>query len=452
MKSHLKSFSIYGLFGTVDVHIPFDQDVKILMGENGIGKTQILSILYYALSGNAEQLNKFNFKKIKIEYTCGRGDLEFNRGDDFPANKEEFEKTFNNMPEPAKVLFSNIFGGVDNVKSFIGRVKDGEININDLANFKLPENIKGGDKVNILLDILKGLLPQDNFANNRNACGNLILYFPTYRRIETDLQNLGYSESEINNNFFRNSLINFGMEDVEERFQNYTDNIDKLSKEGFSKISGEILSQLVKGFPELDKNLLAKIEVKDIEIILARVGQQISNTEKQRIIDLVQSKKMASETDKSLLYFLQKLIEVYDLQRVPDNTIKQFRDVCNKYLINKKVIYDESNIAIYLQMDGVDERLSLKDLSSGEKQIISIFSKVYLTEEKDLIIIFDEPELSLSIFWQKELLPDILKSNNCALLIAATHSPFIFENELDKYTIGLNQYIEPTKPEKVTAK
>ncbi len=54
--SNLKSFSIYGLFGTTDVHIPFEEDVKILAGENGIGKTQVLNIFYYTLSCKFETL------------------------------------------------------------------------------------------------------------------------------------------------------------------------------------------------------------------------------------------------------------------------------------------------------------------------------------------------------------------------------------------------------------
>nr|WP_255356453.1 AAA family ATPase [Cylindrospermopsis sp. CR12] len=75
--------------------------------------------------------------------------------------------------------------------------------------------------------------------------------------------------------------------------------------------------------------------------------------------------------------------------------------------------------------------MDFRNLSSGEKQIISLFSKIYLEPHEDFIVLFDEPELSLSIEWQRRLLPDILKSNRCKLLLAVTHSPFIFDNELD---------------------
>jgi predicted ATP-dependent endonuclease of OLD family len=118
--------------------------------------------------------------------------------------------------------------------------------------------------------------------------------------------------------------------------------------------------------------------------------------------------------------------------------------VCNNYLIGKKVFYDESDIKIYIKSDSSSESLPLNKLSSGEKQIISIFSKIYLSEDNQrFIVLFDEPELSLSMTWQQKLLPDILNSKKCDFLLAVTHSPFIFDNELDRYAIGLREYIEP---------
>ena len=40
--SKIKLFEIIGLFGTDDVSIPFNDNYKILIGENGLGKTQVL--------------------------------------------------------------------------------------------------------------------------------------------------------------------------------------------------------------------------------------------------------------------------------------------------------------------------------------------------------------------------------------------------------------------------
>lgn len=202
---------------------------------------------------------------------------------------------------------------------------------------------------------------------------------------------------------------------------------------------------MVNRFDNTNKKILNTINEADIEIILARVGDQISETDKARIREIVQNKEI-SDTDNSLFYFLQILVDIYEQQKELDNSINTFKEVCNKYLINKKVVYDESKIKIYIQSDDSEEPLSLSKLSSGEKQIISIFSNIYLSEdEKPFIVLFDEPELSLSIFWQRTLLPDIVNSGKCNFLLAVTHSPFIFENELERYAIGLNEFIHPIK-------
>lgn len=43
--TNLKSFKILGLFGRYDVDLPFDKEVNIFIGENGLGKTTILNCL-----------------------------------------------------------------------------------------------------------------------------------------------------------------------------------------------------------------------------------------------------------------------------------------------------------------------------------------------------------------------------------------------------------------------
>ena len=72
-------------------------------------------------------------------------------------------------------------------------------------------------------------------------------------------------------------------------------------------------------------------------------------------------------------------------------------------------------------------------LSSGEKQIISILARMILEPTKKYLVLIDEPELSLSIEWQKRFLLDIVKGQSCHQLIAITHSPFIFDNDLKSF-------------------
>ena len=453
--NNIKSFSVYGLFGAYDVHIPFDEEVKILIGENGLGKTQILNIFYYTLVGDFFKLSEFIFDRVELK--IGGELISFTRNDvnegfkihqqplakklikaigfaQFEALRSEFDNDnilfLNNLKSPRYVNLRKI-ASIHELHQLFYMYNDESFNINrgvtQRDDSKLNSNLKKCS---------------DSISRNIN---NDVLYFPTFRRVEEDLHNLGYKEDRFLSKDDKR-LIHFGMDDVQKRFKSIEKKIDLLLKEGFTKISSEILSKLVKGFGKTNMSILDRVNETDMEIILARVGNQISESDKSRIREIVRKKEVSSDADNAIFYFLQTLTNIYEKQKKFDDAINNFKEVCNQYLIGKNVIYDESEIKIYIASEVLNEPLPLNKLSSGEKQIISIFSKIYLAdEEQSFIVLFDEPELSLSMLWQQKLLPDIVNSQKCDFLLAVTHSPFIFDNELDEYAVGLNEYIKPIR-------
>lgn len=444
MHFQLKTFTIKQFQGRVNVQIPFENNIKILIGENGIGKTQILNILYYTLSRKFDKLLNFDFDKII---------LEFYDGTNIDFTKNEIETSIVAESPVIQSIISQI--GLDQFLLLRDQISGRVISRLEFSRMSIIRELSNIAPSEILFDVLRGSLRhrisrgEDLFSARLNEIKKEIftkigdcniLYFPTYRRIEEDLKNLGYDEDQLRIKTDDNRLIHFGMDDVQRRFELITGNIDKISKEGFAKLSGEILSQLVKGIPAIDRLLIDQINENDIQIILERIGKQLSDEDKLKIKNIIVNKEL-KEKDSLLLYFLQKLVEVYNQQREFDTTIKEFVRVCNNYLTNKSVVYDESAMTIYISPDNSEKKLLLSKLSSGEKQIISILSKIYLsTKEIKYIVLFDEPELSLSIFWQRTLLPDIINSKRCEFLLSVTHSPFIFENDLDKYAITLKEY------------
>jgi predicted ATP-dependent endonuclease of OLD family len=446
--SNIKSFSVHGLFGTDNVHIPFDDSIKILIGENGIGKTQVLNLFYYTLTRNFFRMGEFDFDKLILEFHQGNpieilkskvDELIQELYDDDPVLKDFIDQFGYSQLEMLRNRFTQIKGN--------RRILEAEFEYNfKYRKFPLSHVFQFFRKREINQDNQSNLFFTDCDRGIESGIeGSDIMYFPTYRRVEEDLYNLGYSDDTILNQ--ENTLIQFGMDDVQKRFDNIQNTIDRLLKEGFSDMSSEILSQLIEDEEdETDSDFFQKIESNDVEILLSRVGTRISENKKARIRELLLNKE-EKPTDSSLNFFLKKLIEIYSSQKNLDNSVKRFRDVCNQYLINKQVFYDESAIKIFIKSDRNSSEIALNKLSSGEKQIISIFSKIYLSEnEKRFIVLFDEPELSLSIIWQRILLPDIVNSGKCDFLLAVTHSPFIFENELDRYAIGLNEYVKPSEP------
>ena len=65
-------------------------------------------------------------------------------------------------------------------------------------------------------------------------------------------------------------------------------------------------------------------------------------------------------------------------------------------------------------------------LSSGEKQMLLILLRVFLLEEQEAFVLLDEPENSLDISWQHELINTLLKLNPNAQYFITTHSPSIY--------------------------
>ncbi|HLO87688.1 MAG TPA: AAA family ATPase [Nostocaceae cyanobacterium] len=403
--SQLKSFSIYGLFGFKDVKIPFDKEAVILIAENGAGKTTILNALYYSITGKFDRLSTIDFESVNLEFTSGVN-FEIKKEELFFYNKNETKSETADSLNTYFYILGSIGSGVE--KSH----KD-----------EIPEKIRN------IINLIKKNLHES------------ILYFPTYRRIEEDIKNLGYEKRLFKDSDDR--LIQFGMDDVIAKINKIEENIREETFNLLPKVNGEMLTQFVEGITPT-KEMRDSIQPETLSIVLSRVGDNISQKEKNKIEKLVNSGEINTAKYDQLVYFLSKLLSLYEQQKEKDDSIKQFAKMCNKYLTKKQIIYDEpsTKISIVQKLNNKPSKpIDIRNLSSGEKQIISLFSKIYLESENEYIILFDEPELSLSLEWQKHLLPDILNSGKCRLLVAVTHSPFIFDNELDANAIDLDDFV-----------
>jgi predicted ATP-dependent endonuclease of OLD family len=76
-----------------------------------------------------------------------------------------------------------------------------------------------------------------------------------------------------------------------------------------------------------------------------------------------------------------------------------------------------------------NENIGLRSLSSGEKQILRLLLEVGQADQSTLMI--DEPELSMHIDWQRELIDAMRRINPETQLILATHSPEIMARVVD---------------------
>lgn len=89
----------------------------------------------------------------------------------------------------------------------------------------------------------------------------------------------------------------------------------------------------------------------------------------------------------------------------------------------KRINIDNSKLEFIVHNANSVKRISMYELSSGEKQLLCILMTVLMQEQKDVIMFMDEPEISLHVDWQEILVEKILLLNpNCQLIIA-THAP-----------------------------
>ena len=74
--------------------------------------------------------------------------------------------------------------------------------------------------------------------------------------------------------------------------------------------------------------------------------------------------------------------------------------------------------------------IDLESLSSGEQNEIIILYKLIFDVPGDMILLIDEPEISLHVIWQEEFMEDLEEISNVRKqqMIIATHSPQIIGN------------------------
>jgi predicted ATP-dependent endonuclease of OLD family len=94
-------------------------------------------------------------------------------------------------------------------------------------------------------------------------------------------------------------------------------------------------------------------------------------------------------------------------------------------------IYDR-----HLLFEAEDGKLvDMDSFSSGEKQLLVIMLTVLVENREHYALLMDEPEISLHIEWQQQLIGLIRKLNPNAQIILSTHSPaLIMDGWMDVVT------------------
>ncbi|MGX9307854.1 AAA family ATPase [Pantoea ananatis] len=473
----IEHFKMTGVHGYKEITMNMKGKTTVFVSENGAGKTTILNAIRLLLEQDFINLMRIDFKSIFIKLS-GHEEIEIKNERDASIPYDEI-KTFLND----RFSLNEVFWNENDITKFARALIDSKYTEhyeNTLVNSILGVVKYPREYVNHFIKELKETITnkmkskeqqyfKSQFSKNRSfrviveSLRNVdVVFLPTYRRVEKSFESISRDEREvINPRMFgrkrglklQRDGISYGLKDVEDALKGLTLDIERTSNLGYRSLSAKMLEDLIK-YGNNDRivkeqNSLPSIE--DLERFLNRVEDTGNNQREKRASEnkknlLIDSLKRLYNDDAVknityLNYFLTQLNSVIQETKEQESKIERFVAVCDKYLSSagdsKSLKFDPQSLEVIVRDSYTGDRISLNDLSSGEKQVISLMATIYLNDNTPKIILIDEPELSLSIDWQRMILPDLNAGENVMQIIAITHSPFIFDNELDPYATAM---------------
>ncbi|HII4446592.1 AAA family ATPase [Clostridium perfringens] len=446
MYNKINRFVINKLWGDKTIDLKLKDNKLIIVGENGSGKTTILRIIYEVLDCKWSLLANEEFESIQI-YIDDNEPIIIEKK--FIISAKELLLDFNDpiineMPITIKRKIRELHSieGINISYSKVLELFDryGYQNTDEYIKIQNKININENEVIKRYTDNIKSAL---NFS---------ILYMPTYRRIEKLSRNNRFLLRRYNLLDNKNSFefVGMGMKDVEYEINKCLEEIKIKADRSANRLNYQCFKGILNKASykiEYNKEIL---QIDAIEKVFGSLNEDVLSKEESEQIkgNLINMRKEnileRQSYEQIVYYFYNMLYERYQEIKKDEKKILNFFDSCNKYLNNKKFIYNEKEYSYSIVMidnEGGKREIKLESLSSGEKQVVSMFSCLYLSPINNILILIDEPELSLSVPWQKRYLLDIVNGEACVGIVAVTHSPFVFDNSLKCFARGLKEFI-----------
>ena len=178
----------------------------------------------------------------------------------------------------------------------------------------------------------------------------------------------------------------------------------------------------------LHKSLLAGNASKDNVVYLPSIDN----------ISMRDKRKTATALSQNLEYFIYDMktgpsLMSLRLSKIDSSTDEQIKlkariddfqqTINNLFALTHKHIEVEGSKLSVISENGI---LPVSSLSSGEMQMFLILLRVFLLNERESVVLIDEPENSLDIDWQFDLINLLVHINPNAQYFITTHSPALF--------------------------
>ena len=430
--SMLENIKIKKLFGLFDYHITLDtsENITILTGPNGYGKTTILNIIYHFFNQQFSYFQKLNFESISFEFSENKR-MELTK-------KEKQAALTNNLaifPRVYTDIHINFFDSEKKIGTFIYDSELRELITNELKNFfslrQIEEdlwiNTRTNEKISLnnFLNLYKEQLPEH--------------FISLIKKKQSEEENNPIIIFLISLNIYlikEQRLLHkiFGRDKEEDTFLNtielYAEELKKLIEEKQLE-AYQITQKLDSSFP---KRLIETKTVIDEATFKERFAKLKNKQSKLQQFGITTTEQEIpdynTESAKVLSVYLndsEEKLSVYDDLLTK---IDLFVSIISQKDFAFKTLQISSGKGFSFYQNKTLQPLSLTDLSSGEQhEVVLLYELLFKTAPNTLILI-DEPEISLHVIWQKAFIDDLKKIAKLKKIsfLVSTHSPQIINN------------------------
>ena len=367
----INSIKVVGLNDQFDYELEFNKDLNIFTGLNGCGKTTLLKLIWYLISGNLHRIISeipFEFILIKtnqFSFSMAPSENRRNRG-----NTLHLVWRFGAEEEKSEPIRRSRFLRNQTVLSLNRRIA----------------------------------------SVSRNS-----LFFPTFRRIEGGYSHFSRFVERTREEPEVLRLLSSASEMLHGAMSRFSDEVSTDDHKFISAISTKDLEDLLP---------LKRAEISDrVDKLYAGLSRKLS----QKIPShFIRDLKDANSRFARIRDDYAKVDSEQRELRNPLTVLDRFIDI----VFQGQRIQITEEITLGRESSKKGDIISSDKLSAGQQQMLSFLC--YNAFSSDTMIFIDEPELSLHINWQRHL-PDILLAQGTTnQFFIATHAPTIYANYPDK--------------------
>ncbi len=406
----IQQVEITGFWGSKKVNATFNDSVNIIIGQNGTGKTTFMNILQSILTVDPEGLYENSFDSAKITLSDGvkrrtiraeRKEMKNLQNFPFPVVEYHISNRAYSLPlyfsdesRPMPVLFKK--RSVEEIQRIRNDLEQ-FVSVSSLsvhrAGLDLESDIRDRPRARIISAVDSRL-------------GFLINKLTQY---QLELSDQARQVSAALQKDVLTSLL-YASKD-KEKLRHYPVEFDEENER----------TKLTAAYKQL--GLSGSDVLKKIHDHSAAVASAVKNLAELRNKSSLSSNKQLSVD----IGALEALVSTQNVVRMSLNAEVKTAEIFKQTRLFTETLAEFIKDKVFEFVSGSlivkSPKITIQKLSSGEKQLLILMIETLLQRQVPYIFLADEPELSLHISWQRNVISAIKKINPNAQIIVATHSP-----------------------------